>query len=170
VGFSSHMLLALTPLNGLAAVSTNHISLTLRLHRHDPRSTTATATMPEEPPSVRTWPTDPAITYTDYGLISRERQRRSYASLDGFLRIANGSQAIASDLRPPLPRPGDEAWLSWQRRCSIIGIAALSYPSLLSVVTPLVAANGELGSLTSAFLPTVSILFGALLSLTLSIE
>ena len=152
------LLLALTPLRAPLRTATN------RAGRPTAQNVFG------DKPAVQTWPSDPSITYTDYGLVSREQQRRAYASLDGFLRIANSSRVDAADLRPPLPRPGDEDWLSFERRGAVVLGASLAYPLLLEVLSKLIAADGSLLELTSAFLPAVSIIVGSLLSITLSIE
>lgn len=115
-----------------------------------------------------TMPSDPRLTYTDYGVISRERQRRAYASVDGFRRIANGSSVAAGDLRPPLPRPGDEAWLTVGQRTAIGVLTSVAYPGLVAVLSSIPGSGAA--DLTSSFLPTVSIVFATLLSVTLSIE
>jgi len=168
-------LLALTPLRApLSGAGTPLPALTpLRSLPPLSRAGKLTAQLRDifgEKPAVQTWPSDPSITYTDYGLVSREQQRRAYASLDGFLRIANSSRVDAADLRPPLPRPGDEDWLSFERRGAVVLGASLAYPLLLEVLSKLIAADGSLLELTSAFLPAVSIIVGSLLSITLSIE
>ena len=173
----SPALLTLTPLRApLSGAGTPLLALTPLRSLHAPllyRAGKPTAQLRDifgEKPAVQTWPSDPSITYTDYGLVSREQQRRAYASLDGFLRIANSSRVDAADLRPPLPRPGDEDWLSFERRGAVVLGASLAYPLLLEVLSKLIAADGSLLELTGAFLPAVSIIVGSLLSITLSIE
>lgn len=110
---------------------------------------------------------DEDMYYMDFGLVSREQQGRSYASVSGFLRIASGGKALPSDLKSPSLVKGSQSWLSNEKRLQDFALGVVSYPLLLSVLAPLVAANGGVNELSAAFLPAISIIFATLLSLTL---
>ena len=93
------------------------------------------------------------------------------ASVAGFQRIASGFDPITTDLMPPPPQPGDERWLSSWFRLAIFACAALSYPLLLSAIGSVLPDEGSgVTVIASSFTPGVSILFGTLLSLTVSIR
>jgi hypothetical protein len=137
----------------------------------DPRIPGRTPRQREGVPLSIAFPTDPAKAFGDFGLISRERRNRAYASVSGFKRIASGDEVTASDLLPPPPTPGDEVWLSGGYRIAVVLGSAIAFPLLLlllGIVLPDEATG--ISVLASSFTPGVSILFGTLLSLTVSIQ
>ena len=87
-------------------------------------------------------------------------------------RVAAGGEPEATALLPPLPKVGDELWLSLRFRLATAAGAALGYPLLLYIFAPLADMERASGVtvLSSSFSPALSILFGTLLSLTVSIQ
>lgn len=166
---------AVLPLLALAVASVDCLTLPAGIRRTSLlRACAEDGGLPKKERLSRAMPQRRDLLYSDFGLISRERRNRAYASRRGFRRIASGDINADDEevLLPPAPKEGDERWLSGGFRLSVIGGASLAYPLLLKILGPLAdTARGQnVATLTSSFSPAVSILFGTLLSLTVSIQ
>ena len=104
---------------------------------------------------------------------TRLLKARRYAKCNPFKPMNLEQIPSIFDLSPPRELTSSDPerrWLSVQFRGSVILAAYFSFPTILNLLDPLVDESSyQVQTLTSSFLPGISILFGTLCSLTANI-
>jgi hypothetical protein len=101
---------------------------------------------------------------------SRLTNPRRYAKRAPFYPQNLDALPTVFDFAPPrsFKSDPDRNWLSAPYRVTVIGVAWLLYPACLASLAPLVDSD-QISFIVGSFIPSVSILFGTLCSVTASI-